>query len=97
MTRTKCFPRMAQGVLLLAIALLVVGFCLAQLRAQTLPPTQDGINYYLASEVTEMKRRIGEIEQMYRYGMGVLLANLIAHVLQIRAVQRAKRDPSREE
>ena len=83
----RCYMRATQGLLILAIAIMILGFLLAQLRAQGMPPTQDGVNYYFLSEMSELKRRVGEIEQMYKYGMGVLLANLIAHLFQIRALK----------
>ena len=83
----RCYLRATQGLLILAILVMVVGFLLAQVRAQGMPPTQDGVNYFFYSELIEMKRRVGEIEQMYKYGMGVLLANLIAHLFQIRALK----------
>lgn len=81
--------RVSMAVLVFAISMMGVGFVRAQ--------SQDGINARADERINAVDKRVEKIETTLSYGMAALIANLVAHIFQIRTnIQRRPRDQDDE-
>lgn len=75
--------RVSMAVLVFAIVVLAVGFVRAQ--------SQDGINARADERINAVDKRVEKIETTLSYGMAALIANLVAHMFQIRTNMQQRR------
>lgn len=72
-------------ILLLAIVIMIVGY----LHAQSLPTADLNVIVAVNSEqIRSVMERVNKLETSQQYGLGALIANLAAHLWQIRRQAR---------
>lgn len=79
----------SQVVLIAAVVVLAMGYAVDG-ATQVAGVSQDAINATLTEQNHSQDARLDRLERMLEYGMGGLMANLIAHLFQIQALRRGR-------
>lgn len=93
--RSRVYEVISLDICSVAVLVMLLGFVHYQLLARA--QSQEAINARIEERIQAMKDRLDKMETAQNYGMGALVANLAAHMVQIRGQMRRRRKDEEEE